>query len=247
LIPPAQPPSKPKPSEPGPSKPEHPEPLPNPSKPSSPEPLPPGKPSQPKPLPPVKPTTSARPAVIAPELKTRPKPSFVGRPPQLDGRVVLFEGTFRHEEHDSFTTETRLTGNAKNDKQALINLARKKYPTGRMELKSTRIVTREAGAPPTFAAGSTFGQLFGGVGSATEVSVEVGTVFFDGVRCQIFLRNLRSRNCVTFSLRQPTGGFINFSNQIQANRLANELKTVLREVLGNNVRELVIALKEEVK
>lgn len=165
--------------------------------------------------------------------------------PKLEGRTVIFEGTFRHEAHDAFTTETKLTGNARNDKQALINLARKIYPTGQMRLVGTRIITREVGAAATYAAGSTLGQLFGEAGSSTEVSVEIGTVFFDGTRCQIFLRNLRSRNCVTFSLRQPTGGFVNFSNQIQANRLAKELPFILREVLGNNVRELSVTLKEK--
>lgn len=159
----------------------------------------------------------------------------------------MFEGTFRHEENPSFTTETPLTGNAANDKSAVIALARKRYPTGRMELKSTRIFSRDSASAPTYSKGSTLGQLFGPAGSSTEVSVEIGTVFFDGTRCQIFLRNLRSRNCATFSLRQPSGGFVNFSNQIQANRLANELPFILKEVLGNNVRELVVTLKEETK
>lgn len=172
---------------------------------------------------------------------------FVTRPavPEIDGKVVMFEGTFRHEDNASFVTETKLTGNAKNDKQTIINLARAKYPTGRMELKSTRIITRDLNAVTSFSPGTTLGQLFGEAGSSTEVAVEVGSVFFDGYRCQIFLRNLRSRNCVTFSLRQPTGQFINFSNQIQSNRLAKELVYVAREVLGNNVRELEITLKEE--
>lgn len=157
----------------------------------------------------------------------------------------MFEGTFRHEENESFTTETRLTGNARNDKQSVINLARKKYPTGRMELKSTRIFTREVGSVTSFGVGTTLGQLFGAAGTDTEAQVEIGTVFFDGARCQIFLRNLRSRNSVTLSLRQPTGGNVNFSNQIHANRLAKELPIVAREVFGNNIRELVITLKEE--
>lgn len=157
---------------------------------------------------------------------------------------MLFEGTFRHEDNVSFITETRLTGNAAHDKQSVINLARKKYPTGRMELKSTRIVTREIGAPTSFTAGTTLGQLFGGPGSPTEAQIEIGSVFFDGGRCQIFLRNLRSRNCVTFSLRGRLGASVNFSNQIQANRLAKDLKLVAKEVLGNNVRELDITLKE---
>lgn len=157
----------------------------------------------------------------------------------------MYEGVFRHEDNPSFTTETKLTGNARDDKQSIINLARKKYPTGRMELRSTRIVTREIGAVASFKSGCTVGQLFGPSGSSSEAAVEVGTVFFDGARCQIFLRNLRSRNCVTFSLRQPLGASINFSNQIQANRLARDLKIIAKEVLGNNVRELDITLTEE--
>lgn len=216
-----------------------------PSKPS-PTPEPPKPTAKPSPLPPVAVAPVAVAVPAPPTIKTRPKPVFTGRPPvaQLEGKVVVFEGTFRCEENASFTTETRLTGDPRRDKQSLINLARKRYPTGQMELKSTRVFTREVSAVISFAPGTTLGQLFGAAGTSTEAQVEIGTVFFDGVRCQIFLRNLRSRNAVTLSLRQPTGGNVNFSNQIQANRLAKELPFVTKEVFGNNVRELVITLKE---
>lgn len=218
------------------------------SKPSTPP-----APSQSPGNPPTAPVASpaARPAPISRPSQplTRPKPVITGRPPvaKLDGKVVLFEGSFRPEGFPAFIVETKLTGNAAKDKQSLINLARKKYPTGRMSLASTRIVTREVNAVTSFTPGTTLGQLFGEAGSPTEVAVELGSVFFDSAICQIFLRNLRSRNCVTFSLRQPNGGSVNFSNQIQSNRLAKELPIILREILGNKARELKVTLKEEAK
>lgn len=164
--------------------------------------------------------------------------------PKIEGRITLFEGTFRHEAYPPFVVETPLTGFAANDRQSLFNLARKKYPKGAMQLKSTRIFTREEGAKSTFLPGTTMGQLFGEAGSLTEVQVEIGHVFFQGVRCQVVLRNLRSRSCVTLSLRPPTGGTIIFSNQIEANRLAKELPLIVKEILGNGARELTITLTE---
>lgn len=88
------------------------------------------------------------------------------------------------------------------------------------------------------------GQLFGEAGSDTEAGVEIGSVFFQGERCQVTLRNLWSRNSVTIALRPPTGAAIVFSNQIAANRLAKELHYVVKEILGNDARELDITLKE---
>lgn len=202
-------------------------------------------PSAPSPTPaPVAPAPPS--SAPAPTLKVRPKPSFKGRPAvaELDGREVVFEGVFRPEEHPPFVVTTKLTGNGIRDKQTLVNLARKKYPTGGMRLASTRIYTREVGAVTTFKSGATLGQLFGESGSDTEATVEIGHVFFDSSRCQVMLRNLRSRNCVTFSLRQPTGGSINFSNQVQSNRLARELPLIVKEILGNGARELTITLVE---
>lgn len=163
----------------------------------------------------------------------------------LEGRSVVFEGTFNPEGYDQFTTETPLTGNGARDKASVIALARQRFPEGRMNLVSTRIFTRSNDSAPSFKQGTTLGQLFGEAGSPTEVAVEIGHVFFDGARCQISLRNLRSRNSVTFALRQPSGGSVNFSNQIHANRLASELPIIAKEVFGQNVRELTITLKQE--
>lgn len=192
-------------------------------------------------MPTVKPSIDA--ATVAP--KTRPKPVFTGRPAvaQLEGKVVVFEGTFRHEENESFTTETRLTGDPRRDKQSLINLARAKYPAGRMELRSTRIITRELGAQARFPKGTSVGQVFGENGSLTENALEIGSVFWGGERCQIFLVNLRSRNAVNIALRQPGGARVSFSNQIAANTPAITLKHVVKEVLGQEARELSISLK----
>lgn len=88
------------------------------------------------------------------------------------------------------------------------------------------------------------GQLFGEAGSDTETGIEIGHVFFQSERCQVTLRNLRARNCVTVALRPPTGSAIVFSNQIAAGRLAKELAYVVKEILGNEARELVISLTE---
>lgn len=204
--------------------------------------------SAPSPTPapaPVRPSSSAPALTPTKRPPYSPKPTPVnGRVPKLEGRVTLFEGTFRAEGQPPFVVETPLTGMAANDRQSLINLARKKYPKGAMQLKSTRIFTREEGAKSTFLPGTTMGQLFGEAGSLTEVQVEIGHVFFQGVRCQVVLRNLRSRSCVTLSLRPPTGGTIIFSNQIEANRLAKELPLIVKEILGNGARELTITLIE---
>lgn len=87
------------------------------------------------------------------------------------------------------------------------------------------------------------GQLFGESGSETESGIEVGEVFFQSQRCSVVLRNLRARNAVTISLRPPGGSAIVFSNQVASNRLAKELFIVIKEILGNDARELKITIK----
>lgn len=159
-------------------------------------------------------------------------------------RLALIEGSFLPEGGDPFTVETPLTGNAAKDRQSLVNLARKKYPTGGLKLSTQRIFTRDRETPPGYVAGTNLGQIFGEPGSDTETGVEVGHVFFEGSRCQIYLRNLRSRNAVTIMLRPAAGGQIVFSNQVAPNRPVADLGLIVKEILGQGARELIITLKE---
>lgn len=140
--------------------------------------------------------------------------------------------------------EVPLTGDSLADRQSLVNLARAKVPTGRMKLASQRIFTRERETPPGYIAGTNLGQLFGDAGSDTEVAIEIGHVFYDGFRCQIFLRNLRSRSAVTIALRPAAGGQIVFSNQVAPNRPVSELGIIVKEILGQGARELTITMRE---
>lgn len=112
-----------------------------------------------------------------------------------------------------------------------------------MKLASQRIFTRDKETAPSYPTGVTMGQLFGESGSDSESAVEVGEVFFQSQKCQVVLRNLRARNAVTVSLRPPGGSAIVFSNQVASNRLAKELFMVVKEVLGNDARELKITIK----
>lgn len=158
-------------------------------------------------------------------------------------RLALIEGSFLPEGGEPFTVETILTGDSLADRQALVNLARKRVPTGKMKLASQRIYTRSRDTAPSYPAGVTMGQLFGESGSGTESGIEVGEVFFQSQKCQVVLRNLRARNAVTVSLRPPGGSAIVFSNQVASNRLAKELFTVVKEILGQDARELKITIK----
>lgn len=159
-------------------------------------------------------------------------------------RLALIEGAFLPEGGDPFTVETPLTGDSLADRQSLVNLARKRFPSGGLKLASQRIFTRDRETPPGYAVGTNLGQLFGEAGSDTETGIEVGNVFFEGSRCQIFLRNLRSRNAVTVMLRPAAGGQIVFSNQLAPNRPVADLLLIVKEILGQGARELTITLRE---
>lgn len=197
----------------------------------------------------ITPTTGI-PSKLSPPIST-PKKLFVPPPksphnpkiPVLD-RLALVEGSFMPEGGDPFTVETILTGDPLADRQALVNLARKRNPTGKMKLASQRIFTRDRETPPGYVAGTNLGQLFGEAGSDTESGVEIGHVFFEGSRCQIFLRNLRSRSAVTIMLRPAMGGQIVFSNQLAPNRPISDLGIIVKEILGNGAREITITLRE---
>lgn len=160
-------------------------------------------------------------------------------------RLALIEGSFLPEGGDPFTVETVLSGDPLADRQALVNLARQRVPTGKMKLASQRIYTRSRDTAPSYPTGVTMGQLFGESGSDSESGVEIGHVFWGGESCQIFLVNLRARNAVSINLRPPGGGKIAFSNQIASNTLANTLFQVVKEVLGQDARELKITVKIE--
>lgn len=201
---------------------------------------PPSAPSPtPAPVAPVPPSSAP-----APTLKVRPKPSFRGRPAvaELEGRVVLFAGTFRPEGEPDFEVETPLTGNPQRDRQAIVNIARTRFPKGGLSLKSTRIFSKELGTRASYPKGTTVSQLFGPAGSLTESAVEVAEVFFQGEKCAVFLRNLRSRDSVTISLRASGGNPIVFSNRIAANSPAHTLPLIIKEVLGQDCRELKVTI-----
>lgn len=195
----------------------------------------------------VKPVALPPLATNPPTLKTRPKTSFKGRSPiaELDGRVVLFAGTFRPDGEPDFEVQTPLTGDPRRDRQAIINIARTKFPKGGLSLKSTRIFSKELGARVSYPKGTSVGQLFGESGSPTENAIEVAEVFFQGERCSVFLRNLKSRNSVTVALRAPGGNPIVFSNQIASNSPAHTLAMIIREVLGQDCRELKVTVQVE--
>lgn len=156
----------------------------------------------------------------------------------------MIEGSFLPEGGDPFAVEVPLTGDPLSDRQSLVNLARQKFPTGKMKLATQRIFTRDRETPPGYVAGTNLGQLFGDAGSDTEVSIEIGHVFYDGSRCQIFLRNLRSRSAVTVMLRPAAGGQIVFSNQVAPNRPVADLGLIVKEILGQGARELTITMRE---
>lgn len=174
-----------------------------------------------------------------------PPPKSAASPliPVLD-RLAMIEGSFIPEGADPFTVETILTGDPLADRQALVNLARKRNPTGRMKLASQRIFTRDRETPPGYVAGTNLGQLFGEAGSDTEAAIEIGHVFYDGSRCQIFLRNLRSRDAVTIALRPASGAQMIFSNQVARNRPVTDLGLIVKEILGQGARELTITMRE---
>lgn len=199
-------------------------------------------PSKAPPRPPTGGTVTRTPPVKNDRLFTPPPKSAANpRIPVLD-RLAVFEGHFAPEGSEPFSVETPLTGDSKRDTQSLVNVARRRFPTGKMALKSTRIFTRDRETAPSYPGASTLGSLFGESGSLTEVALEVGQVFWEGQSCQIFIKNLRVRSAITISLRPPSGGAISFSNQIQSNRLLKELPSILREVLGSSARELRITV-----
>lgn len=142
-------------------------------------------------------------------------------------------------------------GNGKADYLALDRELLKRYPKlspGQFKRASSKIALKEAGEAaiidPT--PGMTLRQLFPGQGDgfSEEAFRDVGTVFFKGSNYNVTLRYLRSKAMVGVSLTPFIGGGpVRFTNQLQAGVLVDELPRLLREIFGNDGRDLKLRMR----
>jgi hypothetical protein len=128
------------------------------------------------------------------------------------------------------------TGKPQQDKDAAWAAIKVRYPNlAKTEIRKTaaRIESRPGGTTPTIPVreGETVRQLFPD-DTEYESARTVGTVVFDGARCDVILRHIRSKSMFALTLRQSGGIVVNFSEQVTVMRLANELPKLIAEMLG---------------
>jgi hypothetical protein len=147
--------------------------------------------------------------------------------------------------------EVPSVGNGKADYLNLDRALLKRFPKlkpGQFKRASSKLAlkdgTEDTIIDPT--PGMTLRQLFPdqGDGLSEEAFRNIGTVFFKGGNYNVTLRYLRSKAAVGVSLTPFVGGGpVRFTNQIQAGILVDELPRILREIFGNDGRDLKLRMR----
>jgi hypothetical protein len=151
--------------------------------------------------------------------------------------------------------EVPSTGRAKADYLALDQALRKRFPNlkiGQFKRVNSRVALKAANVSddiidPT--PGMTLRNLFADHSdNGAESFRNVGTVFFKGSNYHVTLRYLRAKACVGLALTPLVGGTpVRFTNQIQAGILVDELDRLIREILGNDGRDLKLRTRVATK
>lgn len=149
------------------------------------------------------------------------------------------------------SVETPVIGNAAEEKRSIIRLARQKHPKAdstTFVLTGTRFETREDKAPGFIEVlpGQTLRQLFQDIDGNDIGQRMIGTVFFSGEPYEVNLVFNRNGGVVSVLLapQLPHGGPVRFQNPINPQRSISELEVIIREVLGSDVRDLRLNIRE---
>lgn len=159
-------------------------------------------------------------------------------------------GFFHVEGHGKITVETELTGSGAHDYAKLRELVREKFPNAAKEdiirTGSTIEARTAAGSEVKFAPGSTIQQLFLAFGDGDDAcSRIVGRVDFYSQECDIVLRYHRARNAAGITVTERVSkSAARFSDNIPGMRLASDLPELIKDIIGQDGRNLKLWLVE---
>lgn len=159
-------------------------------------------------------------------------------------------GFFHVEGHGKVTVETPLSGRGADDHQELWKLVRAKFPAAAksdiIRTGSTIEQRVAAGNEVKYAPGSTIQQLFLSFGQSDDAcSRHIGRVDFSGQECDIVLRFHRAKNSAGVTLLERVSkSAIRFSDNIPGMRLASDLPDVVKDIVGQDGRNLKLWLVE---
>lgn len=147
------------------------------------------------------------------------------------------------------SVETPVMGRPSEQYARLNTLIRRKHPTCKENItRSGSVIEIRSPEDSGFlelTPGMTLGQIFKGDADGESVR-KIGRVFFKGAPFNIVLELLKAQGAVTVVLRGVLrgDGDIRFGNRISPQRLANELPKLIQEVLGPDVRQLQLNVRE---
>jgi len=151
----------------------------------------------------------------------------------------------------SESVSTPLTGNGNADYAQLNKLIRKRFPKSKYPAPITRVGSAiesatAATATVEYSAGAILKSLFGGGESGKEeCSTQIGSVTFNDQPCDVVLRYHRARDVAGITLKErATKVPIHFSDQVSAQQLVSEMSTIVREILGDEAKDLRLTLTE---
>lgn len=159
-------------------------------------------------------------------------------------------GFFHVEGHGKVTVETPLTGKGGEDYQDLWKKVRNKFPnaskTDIVRTGSTIEQRLSSGTEVKFAPGSTIQQMFLNLGEGDDAcSRQIGRVDFSGQECDIVLRFHRAKNAAGVTLTERVSkSAIRFSDNIPGMRLASDLPDLVKGIVGQDGRNLMLWLVE---
>lgn len=160
-------------------------------------------------------------------------------------------GFFHVEGHGKATVETPLTGNGATDYQALWTKVCALFPdaaTADIQRTGSTIEARKPeGNAVKYAPGSTIQQLFMAQGSDSDngCSCQIGRVDFSGQECDIVLRYHRAKNSAGVNLvERVSKSAIRFTDNVPGMRLASELPDLVKDIVGQDGRNLKLWLVE---
>jgi hypothetical protein len=159
-------------------------------------------------------------------------------------------GFFHVKGHGQVTVETELSGSGAHDYQELWKIVRARYPDAAekdiLRTGSTIEQRTAAGNEVKFAPGSTIQQLFLALPEGDDAcSRQIGRVDFGGQECDIVLRFHRAKNAAGLTLLERVSkSAIRFSDNLPGMRLASDLPDLVREIVGQDGRNLKLWLIE---
>lgn len=147
------------------------------------------------------------------------------------------------------SVETELFGSPREQYIRLDNEIRKRHPNKKTVRFGSRVESRDGESNwVEIFPGMTLRQIFLGADGKTEnVSRKIGSVFFNSSPFEIGLLFSPASGRIQVQLlpKLRSEGVVRFSNSINPGQPASELLQIVREVLGNDARDIRLNLREK--